>query len=162
MFIHKDCFCIHTLGMFAQRLAREIKSLIGKPPANILLVSENCDDISSLSVRLKGASDTLYADEIFYLDFRFSGSYPLDAPQVTFNTWNVPVHPHIYSNGHICLSILYDEWSPILGIETICLSILSMLSSAQENVRPHDDVQYLRAGNNRNPQETRWDFHDDC
>ena len=30
--------------------------------------------------------------------------------QVTFIGSNIPVHPHVYSNGHICLSILTDDW----------------------------------------------------
>ena len=47
-----------------------------------------------------------------------------------------PVHPHIYSNGHICLNILYEDWSPALTIQSVCISILSMLSSANEKMLP--------------------------
>ena len=54
--------------------------------------------------------------------------------QVTFVPPHVPVHPHIYSNGHICLSILDSDWTPAMNVMSVCLSIQSMLSSAKQKV----------------------------
>jgi ubiquitin-conjugating enzyme E2 W len=44
--------------------------------------------------------DSIY--KFIYFPFK-----PIDSPEVIF-VGNIPIHEHIYSNGYICLSILYD------------------------------------------------------
>jgi len=117
-------------------------------------------DLHTWQVRLTGAPGTLYEGEHFKLQFKFSPKYPFDSPEVTFTGENIPLHPHIYSNGHICLSILTDDWSPALSVQAVCLSIISMLSSCKEKKRPPDDAFYVKTCS-KNPKKTKWWYHDD-
>ncbi|KAK6204253.1 ubiquitin-conjugating enzyme/RWD-like protein [Scheffersomyces amazonensis] len=73
----------------------------------------------------------------------------------------IPMHPHIYSNGHICLNLLGEDWSPACSIETIVLSIQSMLNSNDKNERPPDDVNYVKYAP-VNPKKTTFVYHDDA
>jgi ubiquitin-protein ligase len=88
----------------------------------------------------------------------FSERYPLEPPEVTFVPPS-PVHPHIYSNGHICLDILYDGhnggWSPALTINKVALSLRSMLASNTDRRRPPGDADYCARMRGRSPKETR-------
>ena len=110
-------------------------------------------------VSFVGAESTIYEGEPYTLRVRFTDDYPMDSPEVVFLT-TPPVHPHIYSNGHICLNILADDWSPALTVKSVVFSIISMMSSATEKVRPEDNDRYTQKLN-RNPKETRFAFHDD-
>ena len=92
---------------------------------------------------------------------------PIESPEVIF-IGHIPVHEHIYSNGFICLSILYDgthslylEWSPALTVTSICLSVLSMLSSAQKKIKPPNDAEFVKRAAGRGPKAFLWSYHDD-
>jgi ubiquitin-conjugating enzyme E2 W len=58
---------------------------------------------------------------------------PIEAPEVIFYG-KTPEHEHCYSNGFICLSILYDHWSAAMNVASVCRSIVSMLASAKVKV----------------------------
>ncbi|KAF9948493.1 ubiquitin-conjugating enzyme E2 W [Modicella reniformis] len=98
--------------------------------------------------------------EKFELEFNFGPNYPLESPQVIFVGNNVPIHPHIYSNGHICLDVLYNHWSPVQTVASICLSLQSMLSSCTKKEPPPDNATYVKTAR-ANPKHTAWAFHDD-
>eukprot|EP00922_Rhytidocystis_sp_ex-Travisia-forbesii_P054250 GHVS01080464.1.p1 GENE.GHVS01080464.1~~GHVS01080464.1.p1 ORF type:complete len:248 (+),score=43.96 GHVS01080464.1:127-870(+) len=148
----RPAFCL-------KRLQKERKELLSRPPENISMSEPK--ELFEWLVNIKGAEGTHYANEEFVLKFRFPERYPLDSPEVTF-VGSPPIHPHVYSNGHICLSILYDGWSPALSVSSICLSLISMLSSCKRKERPDDDGAYVRmAGSHVSPKHMRWIFHDD-
>ncbi|KAJ2393305.1 hypothetical protein GGI23_005059, partial [Coemansia sp. RSA 2559] len=115
--------------MRTKRLLRELRQIKKGVSKGISL--DATENIDKWVVRISGVKDTLYEDEEYMLLFEFPEEYPIEAPVVTF-VGNPPVHPHVYSNGHICLSILYMYWCPVLTVDAICQSILSMLSSCKK------------------------------
>ena len=88
--------------------------------------------ITQWIVYMEGAPGTLDEGGNFQLLFKFSSQYLFDSLQVMFIGENISIHLHIYSNGHICLSILTKDWSPVLSVQSIFLSIISVLSSCKD------------------------------
>ena len=72
---------------------KKIEGINVQQPSNMQLWAVNID----------GPPNSLYTGEKFTLQFRFPDSYPHESPEVIFIGSSIPVHPHIYSNGHICL-----------------------------------------------------------
>ncbi|KAH7974463.1 hypothetical protein HPB49_015729 [Dermacentor silvarum] len=146
-------------SLFLKRLQKELLSMQKEPPPGVSVDMDNVgSNLTQWIVDMEGAKGTLYEGEKFQLLFKFSSKYPFDSPEVTFLGPNIPVHPHVYSNGHICLSILTDDWSPALSVQSVCLSIVSMLSSCKEKKRPPDNSLYVKTCN-KNPKKTKWWYH---
>jgi ubiquitin-protein ligase len=62
------------------------------------------DNLQRWIIEVIGAPGTLYANDTYQLQVDFPEHYPMESPQVIF-LHPAPLHPHIYSNGHICLGM---------------------------------------------------------
>ncbi|XP_066936697.1 ubiquitin-conjugating enzyme E2 W-like [Clytia hemisphaerica] len=145
----------------SKRLLKELSELSKNPVEGLEFDADKiASNLTKWHVILNGAAGTLYSGEKFELQFTFGDKYPFDSPQVIFIGKHIPVHPHIYTNGHICLSILTDDWTPAMSVSSVCLSIVSMLSSCKKKELPPDNNSYVKTASS-NPKKTRWWFHDD-
>lgn len=108
-----------------KRLNQELKELQENP-------IENCsagpikNNIREWQATIFGPEDTPYQGGVFTVMIRFTDQYPFKPPQVYFKT---PIyHCNINSRGGICLDILSKNWSPVLTIGKLLLSICSLLA----------------------------------
>lgn len=104
------------------------------------LIDEN--NLLEQYVDISVESNPIYPPEKKYrIRFRFTPSYPVEVPWIQFVSssptsvtdptvvyFDIPVHPHIYSNGHICLDLLGDGWTPVHSMSSVALSLQSMLA----------------------------------
>ena len=102
---------------------------------------------------------SIYGGETYTLEFKFDQNYPIESPDVVFHGAS-PDHEHVYSNGYIWLSILYDDWTPSLKVSSVVLSILSMMASADAKSRPENDASFAQMANGRRPKSFNWVFED--
>ena len=102
------------------------------------LIDEN--DIYKWTVCFTGPEDTIYEGGFFKAILTFPEDFPQNPPEMKFITqmW----HPNIYKDGKVCISILHppgvdnmnelekaeERWRPVLGVEQILVSVISMLS----------------------------------
>ncbi|GAA6025299.1 hypothetical protein JCM11491_002439, partial [Sporobolomyces phaffii] len=147
----------------AKRLTKELTDLRANgPPAGCRIIQ--ADDLETwvFGLRVLGdESETVYAggnsrllldSEEFALRFRFSTQYPIDSPEVTFvvaDPFKAPVHPHCYTNGHICASVLGSGWSPVLNVNSLLLTMQSMLASCKKKELPPDNDRYASLNSSR-------------
>ena len=157
-----------TSSISLNRLNAEYKEINSNPKLN-LQIDENNNKIIYIS--FKGEEKTLYENENFKLKFELSDNYvskyiydfnniviqPLKKPSVTF-VENIPVNPFVFSNGLICLNILDTEWSPVLTMNTITLSIISMLSGTKVKKKPVNDDLICKSGI-KNLNQGKWRHH---
>jgi len=102
------------------------------------LVDDN--DFFRWSVCFTGPEDSIYEGGFFKAVLSFPEDFPQSPPEMKFITemW----HPNIYVDGKVCISILHkpgvdelnpqekaeERWRPVLGVEQILISVVSMLN----------------------------------
>ncbi|KAG8224970.1 hypothetical protein J437_LFUL009702 [Ladona fulva] len=116
------------------------------------LIDDN--DIYRWEVLIIGPPDTLYEGGFFKAHLYFPKEYPLRPPKMKFITeiW----HPNIDKNGDVCISILHEpgddkwgyekaseRWLPVHTVETILISVISMLADPNDESPANVDAAML-------------------
>lgn len=124
-------------------LQKQLKDLCKNPVDGFSAGLVDETNIFEWSVSIIGPEGTLYEDGFFNAIMKFPEDYPCNPPTVRFVTdiW----HPNIYPDGKVCISILHapgddphgyesatERWNPVHTVESILLSIISMLSSPND------------------------------
>lgn len=110
------------------RLTAELQDIQRDPPEGCSAQPLNPDDILSLwTATIRGPKGTPYENGHFDLTISFPNTYPRFPPLVKMTS---PVyHPNIdHKSGYIDINILHDDWSPILTVPKILLSLQALLS----------------------------------
>ncbi|GAA5955691.1 hypothetical protein JCM10213_003032 [Rhodosporidiobolus nylandii] len=146
----------------AKRLQKELTELQTRgPPTGCRIIQ--AENLEEWIIALQVLGESVYEGEEFALRFRFSSQYPIDSPEVTFvvsSEFKAPMHPHCYTNGHICASVLGSGWSPVLNVQSLLLTMQSMLASCKKKELPPDNDRCVRNAP-KSPKDTRWAYHDD-
>jgi len=89
-------------------------------------------DLQHWTATIAGPDATPYENMNFRLSIEFPLTYPYKAPTVLFKT---PIyHPNIDFSGRICLDILKDKWSAIYNVQSVLLSLQSLLGEPNKCV----------------------------
>jgi len=102
------------------------------------------EDIYNWEVLIIGPTDTYFEGGFFKTHLTFPRDYPVNPPKMKFvsEIW----HPNIDAkSGDVCISILHapgedkygyerpeERWLPIHTVETIIMSVISMLSEPND------------------------------
>ncbi|TPR07930.1 Amidase family protein [Aspergillus niger] len=121
-------------------LMNEYKTLSQEPWVNIDVDEQNLLHWTIGLIVLN--PDSLYYGGYFKAIMKFPSNYPYSPPEFRFIR---PLyHPNIYKDGKLCISILHapgedemsgelasERWSPAQRVESVLISILSLLDDAE-------------------------------
>ena len=115
------------------RLMKELKVI---KESTEMYIDMKEDNMKQFKIMFFGPKDSVFHNGIFLFQFEIPDNYPFDVPKVTFLTGGIVngrMHPNLYKEGKVCLSILNTwgnkEWSPLLTIEKVILTIKGILDN---------------------------------
>lgn len=122
-------------------LRNQLKELMKNPVDGFSVGLLDDSNIYEWQCMMEGPPGSDYDGGYFPCQLSFPKEYPNKPPTMRFLTPNF-WHPNVYKDGRVCISILHEakhdemnqqekmseKWRPILGVEAILVSVLSMLS----------------------------------
>lgn len=124
--------------MSLKRLYSELKD-IRKEPNSLYSVGPCENNFYKWEIFLFGPPNTIFENAIIEAYIEFPHDYPNKAPEFRFK--NHLFHPNVYPDGKVCISILHEgidefgyenlseRWNPSQSVNSILISILSILLS---------------------------------
>jgi len=124
--------------MAMKRLQMELKQQINEPNYYYSIEVDE-KNFMKWNILLLGPSDTIFEGGIFRCQIEFPKEYPNKPP--SFKFIDKLYHPNIYPDGKVCISILHEgedqygyehiseRWNPSHSVNSILMSILSMLTA---------------------------------
>ncbi|CAO1944480.1 unnamed protein product, partial [Urochloa humidicola] len=132
-----------TTSQASLLLQKQLRDLAKHPVDGFSAGLVDDSNVFEWQVTIIGPPDTLYDGGYFNAIMSFPQNYPNSPPSVRFTSemW----HPNVYPDGRVCISILHppgedpngyelasERWTPVHTVESIVLSIISMLSSPND------------------------------
>ncbi|KAJ7145824.1 ubiquitin-conjugating enzyme/RWD-like protein [Mycena epipterygia] len=133
-------------------LRRQLTELTKHPVEGFSAGLVDDDNLYEWEILVIGPPDTLYEGGFFKARLTFPPEFPLLPPKMRFVTpmW----HPNIYADGVVCVSILHapgddqygyedagERWMPVHTVESILISVISLLSSDTPNIDSPANIQ---------------------
>ncbi|KAK2743518.1 hypothetical protein FQN57_004815 [Myotisia sp. PD_48] len=120
------------------RIGREISQIQQGTDLSLAVACQE-HDIRHVKALIVGPPGTPYEFGFFEFSIKFPKDYPASPPHVnaiTTNGGRCRFNPNIYATGKVCLSILGtwegtsgEQWSSAQGLESILISIQSLMSA---------------------------------
>lgn len=138
------------------RIIHEYNSIKPNEYFSIIPNEENMFQCTGI---LFGPVDTCFAGGIWSFEIKFPNEYPLKPFEFKF-TSTFP-HPNIYPDGRMCMSILHEgidetgyeesslRWSPVQNINSVLMSIISMLNDPNLDSPANVDMTKLWRDNRK-------------
>ena len=119
-----------------KRLLKDVLDIIKNPLNNDGIYYKH-DESNMLKgyAMIIGPSDTIYNFGYYFFEFKYPKEYPFVPPKVIFHTnnYNIRLHPNLYRNGKVCLSLLNtwrgEQWTSCQSIKTILLTLVTLFTN---------------------------------
>ena len=99
-----------------------------------IYIEFNEENMLEAKAMIIGPKDTIYDNAYLFFSIDFPQKYPYEPPIITYKSQNrIRIHPNIYVNGKVCLSILGTwsgpSWTSAMDIINVLITIQSLLDN---------------------------------